>query len=948
MADGISPNPLNDISKAYLEVVAKINKDEEEKIIQKWDDSSVSKVDPDLVLKVEDKQYGYDKKGRSLNPVDIEKRKRKDDDLFGSPGKKAKIKTQESYSDWRNDLREIVAEPEEKAEKEVSEKKGIKNKVVINPKLGEAVAEIGGQLLEIKEIDRQVVDPAERKEDPSIKSKENRQKMLKKQVLLRKLQAVRQGAGADITASYEPDGEVIEGYAKPKGMEGLPKGSKVRVKKGVKVQGKHVKEATASIASKANTAIKNVERKKELEKVRKKLKAMRKHGDSYHPFLHDPKESYDPLEDAIEYFYEEGINEEGFDQLIEEIGLEEFVNFIDGGVVELSEERAARKASVRAKKYDVVKKEVDKADAARKASKKGEYAPSYAKKETDVTVYDDKPTAKKKAPAKKVAPSTKSQARTKAQSKGTGAPGLDAHKERITKHKAGRGVKKPVTKKVVKAVAKVKKTQPKKKATKQGLGDKIRTAYKAGVKRHRKATQGARVFGKGFAAGAKKAVKFAKDVKKVVSEEELDERLGGKGYKPRKDYAGRTVSGDWENSDRGGGHKWQKRVGKPVKKKSPTYQAYVLNKEEAVNERTLSSYIPSDRQGEASAANREYVKAQLKKKEDESTKNRGDLRKRDAGKIARQRLYNKKIMSIGEVNQRDYELEEKVKGQDTEMRRAASAERRSGETKKLSPSKGRANVGKMARDIRFYDKRTKETKPSVLGMVTDEVVLEKDLNAAERRALPNKEFALPGKGKGPEGKQAGSYPIPDKTHARMALAMVAKHGTPEKKEKVRAAVAKKFPGIQQEAIDRQAKDRKKLSQPHSVSGSRRDHSHDVDSALTDHVPRKGKGRVRPASKKEMRVAAMREDKAFNYVLDKLRKKHGKDAVITKDSPKPKPASAAQKAKVAAERKKRQEADNKAFADRAKKAGYKNPQDYANVVARYGGEDNYKKGRGLGT
>ena len=40
-----------------------------------------------------------------------------------------------------------------------------------------------------------------------------------------------------------------------------------------------------------------------------------------------------------------------------------------------------------------------------------------------------------------------------------------------------------------------------------------------------------------------------------------------------------------------------------------------------------------------------------------------------------------------------------------------------------------------------------------------------------------------------------------------------------------------------EAIERQAKDRKKLSQPHSVSGNRRDHSHDVDSALTDHVPR---------------------------------------------------------------------------------------------------------------
>ena len=59
----------------------------------------------------------------------------------------------------------------------------------------------------------------------------------------------------------------------------------------------------------------------------------------------------------------------------------------------------------------------------------------------------------------------------------------------------------------------------------------------------------------------------------------LNERLGGKGYKPRKDYAGRRVSGDWENSDRGGGNKWQKRVGKPVKKKSPTYLAYIKNKE---------------------------------------------------------------------------------------------------------------------------------------------------------------------------------------------------------------------------------------------------------------------------------------------------------------------------------------------------------------------------------
>jgi len=42
-----------------------------------------------------------------------------------------------------------------------------------------------------------------------IKSKENRQKMIKKQVLLKKLQAVRAGAASDITASYKPEGEVV-------------------------------------------------------------------------------------------------------------------------------------------------------------------------------------------------------------------------------------------------------------------------------------------------------------------------------------------------------------------------------------------------------------------------------------------------------------------------------------------------------------------------------------------------------------------------------------------------------------------------------------------------------------------------------------------------------------------------------------------------------------------
>ena len=53
-------------------------------------------------------------------------------------------------------------------------------------------------------------EPPSEEEDPSIKSKEKRQMQIKKMVLLKKLQAVRAGAGADIVAGYEPEGEMVE------------------------------------------------------------------------------------------------------------------------------------------------------------------------------------------------------------------------------------------------------------------------------------------------------------------------------------------------------------------------------------------------------------------------------------------------------------------------------------------------------------------------------------------------------------------------------------------------------------------------------------------------------------------------------------------------------------------------------------------------------------------
>lgn len=59
------------------------------------------------------------------------------------------------------------------------------------------------------------------------------------------------------------------------------------------------------------------------------------------------------------------------------------------------------------------------------------------------------------------------------------------------------------------------------------------------------------------------------------------------------------------------------------------------------------------------------------------------------------------------------------------------------------------------------------------------------LTTKDRKALPSKDFALPG----------GRYPINDPNHARNALARVSQYGTPAEKSKVRAAVKRKYPGI---------------------------------------------------------------------------------------------------------------------------------------------------------
>ena len=69
-----------------------------------------------------------------------------------SLGKKKKS-VKESFSNWRHELTEVVDELE--SERQIKEKK-VKNKIIINPVMKEAIEELGGELIEMVEVDEAV------------------------------------------------------------------------------------------------------------------------------------------------------------------------------------------------------------------------------------------------------------------------------------------------------------------------------------------------------------------------------------------------------------------------------------------------------------------------------------------------------------------------------------------------------------------------------------------------------------------------------------------------------------------------------------------------------------------------------------------------------------------------------------------------------------------------
>ena len=180
MANGISKNPLTDISKVYLNQIA---------------EGRLKSLEKASVLAMSDDPKDQDKAREIKTRFDYQSLMKQ---------KKAKKgKVTEARSDWRHDLREIIVTPDKDPKEPQIKEKKIKNKIEINPSFKEAVEEIGGELLTVEEVDNMA-------DDQKKEQQKKKEKMLKKRMLMMKLRAVQQTGGEDVVAGYEPEGDMVE------------------------------------------------------------------------------------------------------------------------------------------------------------------------------------------------------------------------------------------------------------------------------------------------------------------------------------------------------------------------------------------------------------------------------------------------------------------------------------------------------------------------------------------------------------------------------------------------------------------------------------------------------------------------------------------------------------------------------------------------------------------
>ena len=604
------------------------------------------------------------------------------------------------------------------------------------------------------------------------------------------------------------------------------------------------------------------------------------------------------IETAVDYFISEGINEEGIDLIIEDIGIDTFTDFVLDFPEQLDEERKARRATKR-NLENLKTKTIPAAkakEAKRQSSGTGEYKSS------------------KKKPK-------------------LGAPSY------VTAVKAGK--KKAVAKKkVAVATKKAKAKQPAKKATKQGLLGKVKGYVKKGVAAHNKARAAGKVpekrvkdFAKGFASGVSGTVKFAKKAKKALTDE----------YSSWRDEIGF--------------------VSEAVKRPKLDIKTNVKNKIE-VNPNVKTEEVSSVKKSSDVVATDEGTAYGIWKGDGKGLGKPDYHRGTGEKVVARTQKWMKGKGQKGapglnamKARTAEHEARRGVKKEETELDERLGGK---GYSKKATGGGGDwpdSDRGGGHKSVKRAGGTVKKKSPTYLAYVHNK---SKDPSKKED-SLPTTFEARVDQGRSDYGKatirnwrHSGPKTVdpamfdPDNKRGKTIDKRRAEH-------KARRGVkGAKVPTYKKEDLTIKNIDGSKTEIIDLVPAPKMRSALDLvtTEALslferTRYAKKTGKSaKTGKASKKGGRGAV--KDKALAAVLADITKKHGKGAIAGQGGSKQTKKVKGAKSTAGTGKYTKAASSKKALTSKAKKAGFKSTQGYVDTMARYGGESNYKKGRGLGT
>ena len=361
-----------------------------------------------------------------------------------------------------------------------------------------------------------------------------------------------------------------------------------------------------------------------------------------------------------------------------------------------------------------------------------------------------------------------------------------------------------------------------------------------------------------------------------VKEDSLDERLGGKGYSRKAAassvYPGKKSTGDWPDSDRGEGNKAARRAGKPVKAKSPTYIAYVKNKNanEALDlKKDDAGSAPADKKAEG-------MNKQIERKEKKVA-------------VMKRQILQKKVQAVRAGAGGDVVAHFEPEGQVLEGKKKDDTyDEPNWEKRKANNEKARKDLmkGPQMKNPAFSDASHHS-------------------NAKNRTEA----YRVLAKDKGDKGKPS-QFSYKDEKDAKKFADSMKKGGG-------RATVSKEETVVELNRYEKEKGTNTKDGKPTSSGGTKKPSGNNPKDAALDHV------------------------------LKSIRAKHGKGAIMRSGSKQQKKVKGQKDDRGTGKYKKAADAKKQTAAD-AKKRGFKDTQNYVDTMARYGGKDNYDKGRGLGT